>query len=244
MKEKNNLENIFNKCGYFKIENFFSKKFINNLVEDINNTKAVTKYFDKNKKLRRIEKLFNKGEFLNKLNNRLLDSINEIFKKEFVIFKDKFNAKPSGGEGFEPHYDGIFYFQKKNGVKYPGWYKYSNFFVNVLIAIDECNDKNGTLQVANADFINFEEALKNTMNDGTPFLRKDYADKLKFKSVELMPGDIFVFSNMCPHKSDRNVSNQDRRTLYYTYAESKNPNIYFDYFKDKNESTTNKGGAL
>ena len=42
----------------------------------------------------------------------------------------------------------------------------------------------------------------------------------------------------------KNVSNSDRKILYYTYAEGKNKRIYFDYFKDKNESISNKGGAL
>ena len=69
----------------------------------------------KNNKLRRIEKLYNKGEYLNDLNNQILKYIKDLFNKEFVIFKDKFNAKPKGGEGFLAHYDGIFYFEKKDG---------------------------------------------------------------------------------------------------------------------------------
>ena len=44
--------------------------------------------------------------------------------------------------------------------------------------------------------------------------------------------------------SDKNKSNNDRKILYYTYAESNNSDIYDEYYKDKDESITNKGGAL
>ena len=43
---------------------------------------------------------------------------------------------------------------------------------------------------------------------------------------------------------DKNKSNNDRKILYYTYAESNNSDIYDEYYKDKDESITNKGGAL
>ena len=110
MKEKENLYNLYKQKGYFKIKNFFPKSFIDELNEEILNATNVKRYYDKNDKLRRIEKLYNKGKKLNSLNNRILKYIELLFKKNFVIFKDKFNAKPKGGDGFLPHYDGIFYF--------------------------------------------------------------------------------------------------------------------------------------
>ena len=76
------------------------------------------------------------------------------------------------------------------------------------------------------------------------FLKEEYVEKLNFKKVDLNPGDLLLFSHLCPHKSDKNNSENNRRILYYTYAEGNNPNIYTDYFKDKDESITNKGGAL
>ena len=244
MKEKESLIKTFNNCGYFKIEKFFDKEFIKKLIDEIKNAKNVKKYYDQNYKLRRIEKLYDKGPYLNNLNKKISNYLNNLFLKEFVIFKDKFNAKPHGGEGFSAHYDGIFYFEKKDGSRHKGWHKYSNFFVNVLVALDECNRENGTLQISNADFLDFEELIKKTKKNGTPFLDEDYASKLKFKRIDLFPGDLLFFSHLCPHKSDTNKSNNDRRILYYTYAESKNTNIYSEYYKDKDESVTNKGGAL
>ena len=131
----------FNKNGYFKKNNFFSKKIIKNLKEEIINLKDVNVFFDKKNQLRRIEKLYDKSSSLREINAKILKYISQLFKKDFVIFKDKLNSKPKGGDGFEPHYDGIFKFKKKNNSQHNGWYKYSNFFINVLIAIDKCNKK-------------------------------------------------------------------------------------------------------
>ena len=244
MKDKKYLYNLYKQKGYFKIPNFFPKKFIDELNEEILNVNNVKKYYDKNHKLRRIERLYNKGEKLNSLNDKILRYVESLFKKNFVIFKDKFNAKPKGGDGFLPHYDGIFYFKKKDGSKHKGWHKYSSFFINALVALDECNEKSGTLQVANADFLEFDKLLENTRKDGTPFLRNEYSTKLKFESIDLNPGDLLFFSHLCPHKSNKNKSNNDRKILYYTYAESNNSDIYEEYYKDKDESVTSKGGAL
>tara|TARA_Y100001970_G_C14213311_1_gene848183 strand:- start:588 stop:1322 length:735 start_codon:yes stop_codon:yes gene_type:complete len=244
MKDNKILKSEFIKKGYFKIDNFFSKKFIDNLNQDIINAKNVDKYYDINKNLRRIERLYDKGEYLKILNDELINYLSSFFKKKIVIFKDKLNAKPVGGEGFDAHYDGIFYFTKKDNLKYKGWYNYSSFFVNVLIAFDECNAQNGALEIANADYRSFKDLIKNTRNDGTPKLNKKYASSLNFKRIDLDKGDVLFFSNLCPHKSKKNLSDQGRKILYYTYAESSDPNIYYKYFEDKSNSISNKGGAL
>lgn len=244
MKDNKILQLEFEKKGYFKIKNFFTKKFIDDLNQEIIEAKNVDKYYDENKNLRRIERLYDKGKYLKILNDELISYLINFFEKKFVIFKDKLNAKPIGGDGFEAHYDGIFYFTKKDNSKYKGWYNYSNFFVNTLIAFDECNDQNGALEIANADFRSFNELIKNTRNDGTPKLSKIYESSLNFKRIDLNKGDILFFSNLCPHKSKKNFSDHDRKILYYTYAESNDPGIYHRYFEDKCNSISNKGGAL
>ena len=136
---------IFEKKGYFIIENIISIHFTDSILKEIKNIKDANYYFDKNKKLRRIEKLYDKGEKLIKLNKIILSKLLDIFNKEFYIFKDKYNAKPPGGNGFFPHFDGIFEFKDKNNNIKQGWYEYGNFFVNVLIALDDSNIENGTI---------------------------------------------------------------------------------------------------
>ena len=193
----------FNKNGYFKKKNFFSKKIIKNLKDEIINLKDVNVFFDKKNQLRRIEKLYDKSSSLREINAKILKYISQLFKKDFVIFKDKLNSKPKGGDGFEPHYDGIFKFKKKNNSQHNGWYKYSNFFINVLIAIDKCNKKNGSLEISKANFLDFDQVLENTRKDGTPKLKAKYASTLKFQLINFEPGDVLFFSNLCPHRSKK-----------------------------------------
>lgn len=90
----------FLKKGYFICNNVFNKKFIKKILQDIDNAKNTIKYLDSNNNLRRVEKLYDKGIHLKELNKKISILLNKIFKKKFLIFKDKFNAKPPGGEGF------------------------------------------------------------------------------------------------------------------------------------------------
>ena len=100
----------FDKDGYFICKNFFDKDFINHLINEIIASHNTIKYFDNLENLRRIEKLYDKGIELKNLNEKILALLKNVFNEEFLIFKDKFNAKPPGGEGFFAHYDGIFHF--------------------------------------------------------------------------------------------------------------------------------------
>ena len=52
------------------------------------------------KRLRRIEKLYNKGKYLKLTRTLIQNFLKKIFKKKFCIFKDKYNCKPPKGEGF------------------------------------------------------------------------------------------------------------------------------------------------
>ena len=62
MKDTKFLQLEFEKKGYFKLENFFSDKFIENLNNDVLEAENVDKYYDINKNLRRIERLYDKGK--------------------------------------------------------------------------------------------------------------------------------------------------------------------------------------
>ncbi len=241
--DNKNFKKKYSIDGYFVCENFFSEKFVSELIYEIENSKDTVKYYDKNKNLRRIEKLYDKGYNLNKLNAEILKLLRKIFQKDFLIFKDKFNAKPPGGDGFFAHYDGIFHFTDHKNVKRNGWYEYGDCFVNVLIALDRCNEENGALQLAKAHKGNFNELLKNTKNDGTPALTKEVEDNTIFNLINLNVGDVVVFSNTCPHRSKRNDTKYNRRVLYYTYSLSTHGSKYLEYFKDK-EKSKNPSKAL
>ncbi len=230
------LKKDFEMKGFFKCKKIFSKDYISVLIDEINNSKNNNKYYDKSNKLRRIEKIYDKGKYLIDANKKIINIIKLIFDQDFLIFKDKFNAKPPGGDGFFAHYDGIFKFKDENNVFRNGWYEYGDFFINALIALDECTKENGTIEIADAHKGNFNELLKNTRNDGTPALTKESESKTFFNLVNLEVGDVVFFSHTCPHRSKKNNTQTDRRILYYTYGLAKNGSKYNEYFEDKDKS--------
>jgi ectoine hydroxylase-related dioxygenase (phytanoyl-CoA dioxygenase family) len=239
-----NLKKEYSQKGYFTIKNVFSSIDINDLNDEIKLAQNTNKYFDKNGEIRRIEKLFNKGKKLNSVNNKILKILKDIFAEDYTIFKDKFNAKPPGGEGFFAHYDGIFIFKDKNNVNRKGWYEYSDTFVNVLVALDPCNKENGTIEISKIHNSNFNDLLLNTKNNGTPDLLGSIESELIFETIELNIGDMVIFSNLCPHRSKKNSSNNSRRTLYYTYTPARLGSFYEKYFEDKKNSKNKTAKSL
>lgn len=238
-----NFKKRFDEDGYFILKSFVKKNFINQIINEIDNSKDTIKYFDSSNQLRRIEKLYDKGDYLIDLNEKISILLKEVFNKDFLIFKDKFNAKPPGGDGFFAHYDGVFEFINSNNEKKRGWYEYGDFFISALLAVDDCNKENGALELAKSHKGNFSELFENTKKDGTPALTDEMASKTIFNLINLDAGDIVIFSSTCPHKSKKNDSQKVRRIMYYTYSLSKNGSKYEEYFNDK-EGSKNKSKAL
>ena len=257
-----NLKKEYENFGFFKLENVFEKIFIKKIIDEINSCKElacvkifnkdnkriirnnVDVYYDKKGSLRRMERLYDKGEALKSTNKKILNLLKEIFNYEFTIFKDKYNAKPSGGEGFFAHYDGIFKFKNENDEYKKGWYEYGDFFVNALIALVPSDVNNGTIEIANAQKGSFDELLSNTKKNGTPDLLPEIEKKLKFKAINLNIGDVIIFSNTCPHRSKKNNSNVARKLLYYTYTPLKYGSKYEKYFIDKSKSKNENSRSL
>ena len=159
----NKFNKKYSENGFLIEKNYFNKDDVNKITNEIQNLKKnVDLYYDKKGKLRRIERLYDKGESLNLANSKIMDLLKKIFETSFTIFKDKFNAKPPGGEGFFAHYDGIFKFRNEKNELKKGWYEYGNIFVNVLIALDQFDETNGTIEIAKADEGNFDELFLNT----------------------------------------------------------------------------------
>ena len=234
----------FNTKGYFKVTQFINKNMIDKIIDEIKCITDITIYKDRKNQLRRLEQLYNKGPNLNNLNLKYCEFIKDSINKEVIIFKDKLNTKPPGGEGFSAHYDGVFKFIDTNSNLQNGWYYYGDFFVNILLALDECTEENGTIEIANSHDGDFNQLLKNTTNDGTPKLLDEVEKKTSFEKIILQPGDMVIFKNTCPHRSKKNNSNTDRKVLYYTYSDILNGSQYANYFKDKKNSKNKTGKSL
>jgi ectoine hydroxylase-related dioxygenase (phytanoyl-CoA dioxygenase family) len=240
----NKLRDEYATKGYCIARNIIKKEALEAAYQEIISSDRTSVYKDQSGQLRRIEGIYDKGPNLININNTFLEFLNLLFNEEFLIFKDKYNAKPPGGEGFFAHYDGIFTWVDKDGVERDGWHYYSDKFVNILVAIDAMTEKNGPLEIAIEHKGSFNDLLKNTKNNSTPDLRPEIEASLNFKKIFINPGDIVLFSSRCPHRSGRNSSLKDRRTIYYSYNPLSEGDHYLQYFKDKDASKNKTSKSL
>ena len=65
----------------------------------------------------------------------------QLLGEEAVLFKEKVNFKMPGGDGFRPHQDAQ-----------AGWERYADYFISVMVCIDEATIENGCLQFATGDY--------------------------------------------------------------------------------------------
>ena len=242
-KRKEYIEE-YKKKGFFIIPSIIDKYTLENSDKEIHKSDKTIKFFDRNQNLRRIECIYDKGPNLLHINNVLKQILLSVFKKEFIIFKDKYNAKPPGGEGFFAHYDGIFHWKDYKGKIKNGWHIYGDEYISTLVAIDDCTLDNGTIEISNIHKGSFSKLIKNTKMDGTPNLICEVEQGILFEPIVIKAGDAVVFSSRCPHRSRKNNSNKNRRTIYYTY----NPKSYGDnyslYFSDKLKSKNKTSKSL
>lgn len=239
-RNNNNFLEKFNQKGYFCEYNFLSKKNVLDLKLEIIkliNDQSVIAYSDRKGNLRRMEKFTFSSDLMQKLNEKIILFLKKELCNDYLLFKDKVNFKPSGGEGFYAHYDGIFEFNTSHGLKKKGWYEYTDHFVNVLVALDNFTLENGPLQIADRHNGTFSELILNTKRDGSPDLLPQVESENNFQNILINMGDICVFDNKAPHRSEANKSNKERGSIYFTYTLAKAGNLYKKYFQDKNSST-------
>lgn len=242
------MENIhkFLKDGYFVEPCFFTKNECEEINLEIERLAAEPKsliYSDRNGSLRRMENFTYNSELISYLNSRIKHFLKTEIGIGLELFKDKVNFKPQGGEGFYPHYDGIFEFTDQQGRHRKGWYEYADQFINVLVALDPFTQENGALEIAKRHSGNFDELLDNTKRDGTPDLKHEVERECIFEPVLIESGDLCIFAHTCPHKSNANNSDTTRRSLYLTYNPARCGNFYDQYFLDK-VGSKNKNKAL
>ena len=76
----------FDEEGYFKIHNFVEIDEINEIIKEINLAEEIDIYKDRNNNIRRIERIYNKGKTLNKLNNSFINLIKKTLNLEVLNF--------------------------------------------------------------------------------------------------------------------------------------------------------------
>jgi len=134
----------FWKQGYLVIPNYFSIKESENIknwadrLEKIKEEKGKTMiYYERdnfrNKKISRIENFINYNRDIKDfIYNRITPTINEIYQKPMVLFKEKMNLKKAYGKGFKAHQD------------QPAWNDFPpSRYVSVALFANKTNKNNG-----------------------------------------------------------------------------------------------------
>lgn len=150
---------------------------------------------------------------------RMQQAVSELFGEEAVLFKDKINFKLPGGDGFKEHQD-----------VQAGWDDYAAIHITAMIAIDETNEANGSLEMIAGMH---KQGVLGSM--WAP-LTDDDTGHVEYEAVHCQPGDAVFFDSYAPHRSQPNRTNEARRVLYITYNKLSESDSREQYYTDKRKS--------
>ena len=135
-----------------------------------------------------------------------------------VLFKEKVNFKMPGSDGFKPHQD-----------SQAGWNDYADYFVTVMVCIDEATIENGCLKFAAG------HQTRGIYREWEPLTETDMID-MDFVPYPTAPGDLVFFDCYAPHESDRNLTDRMRRMYFATYNRASAGDHLLRYHADKHKS--------
>jgi len=147
---------------------------------------------------------------------RMSQAVSELFGEESVLFKDKINFKMPGGDGFREHQD-----------VQAGWDEFADLHITAMIAIDETNEANGSLEMIAGMH---KQGVLGSM--WAP-LTDDDTDNVEYVAVHCQPGDAVFFDSYAPHRSHPNRTDKARRVLYITYNVLSKGDSRDQYYTDK-----------
>jgi ectoine hydroxylase-related dioxygenase (phytanoyl-CoA dioxygenase family) len=180
-------------------------------------------YFEKSKVdesriLCRIENFVPYHEGFSKLitARRMQQAVTELFGEEAVLFKDKINFKLPGGDGFKEHQD-----------VQAGWDDFAELHITAMIAIDETNEANGSLEMIAGMH---KQGVLGSM--WAPLTDED-THHVDYVPVHCQPGDAVFFDSYAPHRSQPNRTDKARRVLYITYNKASEGDSREKYYADK-----------
>ena len=196
----NQIEN-FEHAGFLLIKGAFSPENVKDFTSWTDEVLAMPEqtgkhwvYHEKSLKadaanlVSRIENInpFHNG--FDEMTKALRQPVGQLLGEEAVLFKEKVNFKMPGGDGFKPHQD-----------SQAGWNTYADFFISVLVSIDEATTENGCLQICGGHH------KRGVFKSWEPLSEDDMAD-MEFVDVPTEPGDMVLFDCFAPHQSKPNMS--------------------------------------
>jgi len=153
------------------------------------------------------------------MHRRMFQAVCELFGEEAVLFKDKINFKLPGGDGFKEHQD-----------VQAGWDDYADLHITAMIAIDETNKENGSLEMIAGLH---KQGILGSM--WTPLTDKD-TRSASYAPVHCKSGDAVFFDSFAPHRSGPNHTAAARRVLYITYNKFSEGDSREQYYADKHRN--------
>lgn len=144
--------------------------------------------------------------------------VGRLLGEEAALFKEKINFKMPGGDGFKPHQD-----------SQAGWDAYADFFISVLVSIDESTVANGCLQICAGHH------KRGLFQSWEPLTETDMQG-MEFKHLPTRPGDLVFFDCYAPHASEANMTDGTRRIYYATYNRKSAGDHMARYYADKHRN--------
>jgi ectoine hydroxylase-related dioxygenase (phytanoyl-CoA dioxygenase family) len=138
--------------------------------------------------------------------------------EEAVLFKEKINFKMPGGGGFEPHQD-----------SQAGWWKYGDYYISVMVCIDEATLENGCLKLVAGHH------KRGLYREWEPLTNEDM-EGMEFVPHPTQPGDVVLFDSYAPHASEPNMSDKIRRLYFATYNRLSDGDYLAEYYADKHKT--------
>ncbi|MBS1995595.1 MAG: phytanoyl-CoA dioxygenase family protein [Cyanobacteria bacterium SZAS LIN-2] len=200
---------------------------IDQLVERTQETGKQMSYFEDSllepgkRILSRIEKFVEYQDDLRNLvyEEKMIGRVSELLGEKAILFKEKINFKMAGGGGFEAHQD-----------IQPGWDDYCQYFISVLVTIDDSNAQNGCLELSPGHH------KRGLIGEHWKPLTGEQLAGIEFTKYEMAPGDVAFFDCFVPHRSAPNLTNKQRRNLYLTFNKASEGDHRLQYYADKRVS--------
>jgi hypothetical protein len=171
--------------------------------------------------LSRIEYFVDYHEGLNSLvrGEEMMGRLKELFGEPAVLFKEKINFKLPGGDGFKLHQD-----------SQAGWEDFTDYFISVLVTVDENTVENGCLELAAG--LHKQGLIGKAWE---PMSEEDLTG-VELKAYPTQPGDVVFFGSYVPHASKPNATDEPRRNLYLTYNRASDGDFREKYFTEKRKN--------
>lgn len=152
-----------------------------------------------------------------------LATLTALLDDEPLLFKEKANYKLPGCRSDLLHQD-----------QAAGWGTYCDFFVTMLIAIDENRRDNAAVSFRDAG----DHELK-LLGPEWEVLSEDeppFQPENEYRLIEAQPGDVVFFDCYVPHGSPANHTASPRRNLYLTFNRKRDGDHRMAYYHDKWEN--------